>query len=732
MINHEEQFRGPGSMFLYAAALILFLEWLYPLVIVFEDTRIDMFIIFTVACFIIIYMRLNRVITFLIIGGIFLIIIHILYFEMSIFNLSWIFILFNEIWLNINLMTSGRWFDLTVLFRTLLCLLLIWSMALLLYRLVAIKKEAFFFIVLTVIMIAVLDTYTIYDGISSIIRIFIISLLILGITGIQKVSDEKNVQLTHKQKWLFWILPLIVFVAVVTSAGMQGPKPGPQWNNPFTFLERQYYSSFEDGEGGSGAGITRIGYSQDDSVLGGTLVMDDSLVFEAEVESDHYWRLETKDVYTGQGWELSSESIPVLQMNGNISFSTFYNENVATEPLNASLDYRNGVGLIVSAYPYGVTNMRSEADMNFYYFQSNEMIQLQHDSVSVETMGYYEISYEQPLFDSDELRESNGSDPDEVVERYTQLPDNLPERVYELSSEITEPFDTRFDQARAVENHFNSSEFEYQLEDVPTAGEEEDYVDQFLFETQYGYCDNYSTAMVVMLRTLDIPARWVKGFTSGERTENQGDDETYINEITNSNAHSWVEVYFPETGWVPFEPTKGFSNLTDFNEEESDEEIPDITESEIPEPEMPDETDTNNEFEDGGTDQNHESWFSFSPSVLLIISGLLFLSLVTLLVIKRKTIRIYMIHKQMKNNLNNKTFEKGYLYLVKCLNRTIRQRKEDETLREYARRVDKRIHSNEMSRLTRIYEEMLYNQKEINASDDIIHLWKNIIDYTKP
>ena len=87
----------------------------------------------------------------------------------------------------------------------------------------------------------------------------------------------------------------------------------------------------------------------------------------------------------------------------------------------------------------------------------------------------------------------------------------------------------------------------------------EDYVDQFLFDTKRGYCDNFSTSMVVMLRSIDIPARWVKGFAPGEY---QLDDEgERVYQITNNEAHSWVEAYMPGIGWMPFEPTIGFSRF---------------------------------------------------------------------------------------------------------------------------------------------------------------------------
>ena len=100
---------------------------------------------------------------------------------------------------------------------------------------------------------------------------------------------------------------------------------------------------------------------------------------------------------------------------------------------------------------------------------------------------------------------------------------------------------------------------------------DQDYVDQFLFETLTGYCDNFSTSMVTMLRAVDIPARWVKGYTAGNYVGTVGSDGA-IYEVTNNNAHSWVEVFFPSQGWVPFEPTKGFEGFDNLSTYTQDEE----------------------------------------------------------------------------------------------------------------------------------------------------------------
>ncbi|MCK9905913.1 transglutaminase-like domain-containing protein, partial [Frankia sp. Cpl3] len=79
----------------------------------------------------------------------------------------------------------------------------------------------------------------------------------------------------------------------------------------------------------------------------------------------------------------------------------------------------------------------------------------------------------------------------------------------------------------------------------------------FLFESQRGYCDHFSSAMAVMLRSIGIPVRWVKGFAPGTSigTDSNGVDTV---EVRNRDAHSWVEVYFAGSGWIPFEATSTF------------------------------------------------------------------------------------------------------------------------------------------------------------------------------
>jgi transglutaminase-like putative cysteine protease len=136
--------------------------------------------------------------------------------------------------------------------------------------------------------------------------------------------------------------------------------------------------------------------------------------------------------------------------------------------------------------------------------------------------------------------------PDEIVEHDLQLPGSLDPRIRELAQSWTKGQTDPYEQARAIVDHL-SSEFRYTLElpgDVP------DPLANFLFGRKAGHCEFFSTAMVVMLRTLGVPAREVTGFSGGVLSPS-GDH--YL--VRAGDAHSWAEVYFPGVGFAPFDPT---------------------------------------------------------------------------------------------------------------------------------------------------------------------------------
>jgi transglutaminase-like putative cysteine protease len=168
--------------------------------------------------------------------------------------------------------------------------------------------------------------------------------------------------------------------------------------------------------------------------------------------------------------------------------------------------------------------------------------------VNVQANSTYLVRGSETTATEDELRGASTTLPDWVVQRYLQLPDTISTRTAELASEITADAPTAYDKAKAVETYLRQTiTYDTSIEAPPG---DQDVVDYLLFEYPRGYCEQYATAMAVMLRSVGIPARIVSGYAPGDFDEERGG---YL--YLQSNAHAWVEVFFPGYGWVPFEPT---------------------------------------------------------------------------------------------------------------------------------------------------------------------------------
>jgi len=151
--------------------------------------------------------------------------------------------------------------------------------------------------------------------------------------------------------------------------------------------------------------------------------------------------------------------------------------------------------------------------------------------------------------DASELRLAPNTVPSQLT-RYLALPP-LDIRISKLAEEITASAPNNYDKAVVIERYLRTR-FGYTL-DLPRTSQR-DPLAHFLFERKKGHCEYFASSMAVMLRTLRIPSRIVTGFRGGEFNDLTGQ---YV--VRASNAHSWVEAYFPGYGWVSFDPTPGGS-----------------------------------------------------------------------------------------------------------------------------------------------------------------------------
>ncbi|WP_223805905.1 transglutaminase-like domain-containing protein [Ornithinibacillus gellani] len=710
---------------LYICGLLLFMEWLYPVTEIADNTDLRVFLIYTLFCFAISMLEVKGWLSMLLKAGGMLLIIHGLYIMYPLFSSGWFQELYAEAAYNIEALLSQHWYQFTPMFQSVLFLLLIWLMSYLIHYWFIYAKRIFLFVVLTFSYIAVLDTFTTYDGTMAIIRTFVIAFVALGMSNFFKEIQSENIHFSWTKKNPIWLLPLILIVLFSTFVGYASPKFEPQWADPVPFITNL------TGQG-SGGSIQKVGYGEDDSRLGGSFLQDYTTVFYASARKDHYWRVETKDVYTGKGWESSKNNDTKTFTDEQAIDSFDYPNTVETETLEAHVEYVDNKRISKLLYPYGLTTVSAADTTEYVLNEGAQSIQTMQDGKNV-PLQKYTISYDYPSFDIRELRLADEQDdPEEIAERYTQLPRNLPPRVKELAEELTADSKNRYEMTRVLEGYFSSAEggFVYQISNVPIPEGGDDYVDQFLFDSKAGYCDNFSSSMVVMLRTLGIPARWAKGFTSGEVIESGDIGEFDLYEVTNANAHSWVEVYFPGSGWVPFEPTQGFANLGEFhvspevNEPEEPEEP--VQEEEEPEREMPElPEDIEEPAESAAADTPEESsftkWHVIIPIAVLLLVGFVLYRF-------RFRLQAHLIGNRLERKGDAKAYQDAYHFTLKVLGHNGNKKYPGQTLGEFANKIDSMYATNSMGMLTNVYERMIYsrNQEQI-PSGEITQLWKDLI-----
>ncbi|MGZ0746625.1 transglutaminase domain-containing protein [Haloparvum sp. AD34] len=157
----------------------------------------------------------------------------------------------------------------------------------------------------------------------------------------------------------------------------------------------------------------------------------------------------------------------------------------------------------------------------------------------------FTVTSDRPTWTYEELRRADAEYPAELVDRYGTAREGTPDRVHERTDNITSGHDSPYGKAVAIERWLET-ERNYSLEVPPPR---DDVADQFIFDMDAGYCQYFATAMVEMLRTQGIPARYVTGYARGPTGEDG------VERVTTARAHAWVEVYFEGVGWVKFDPT---------------------------------------------------------------------------------------------------------------------------------------------------------------------------------
>ena len=283
----------------------------------------------------------------------------------------------------------------------------------------------------------------------------------------------------------------------------------------------------------------------------GSVKQDPQIVMRVElpdqplIEKDRlYLRGLAYDQYNGRSWSHSGARRRSLSLVADGAF--LVRSGGSRVPESLSLPIRQDI--LLEALDTAVLFAAPFAELvsgEFLSVQADAMTGL-HLSAPPSSRIRYSVTSQVPQLVADEQTASVLNYPDAVRLRYLPVPEGS-QQVADLARRVIQQATTPFGQTLAIQQHLLDN-YRYSLEaDTATLSHP---LEEFLFTRKTGYCEHYATAMVVMLRTVGIPARLVTGFLATEWNEYGG----YFT-VRQRDAHAWVEVYFPRSGWITMDPT---------------------------------------------------------------------------------------------------------------------------------------------------------------------------------
>jgi transglutaminase-like putative cysteine protease len=279
----------------------------------------------------------------------------------------------------------------------------------------------------------------------------------------------------------------------------------------------------------------------------GAIKLDPTIVMRIELpggnrlQSQPYWRGGAYDYYNGTSWKNSfgkGRSMPkdfngLFLIRPTARIEKALRQEILLEPLDTAV-------MFAASQPAAIEGSR------LFQLNVNAMDAIYLNFLPASKLQYTAYS-ESPDIVREDRRLERWDYSQAIRSAYLQLPEKT-ERIGELAAEVAHRAPTIYEKVLLVENYLQNN-FRYSLHVNPPP-EGMPPIDDFLFHQKTGYCEQYATAMVLMLRQLGIPARLVTGFLAGEWNDF---GNYYL--VRQQDAHSWVEVYFPHSGWIKFDPT---------------------------------------------------------------------------------------------------------------------------------------------------------------------------------
>jgi transglutaminase-like putative cysteine protease len=289
---------------------------------------------------------------------------------------------------------------------------------------------------------------------------------------------------------------------------------------------------------GSGSGDS-VRVSPLVSIQASLALKDPVQLFTVRSDLASYWRMVSLDTFNGVSWKATAGASEAPVNNA----TTLSDLRPYGRELSQTFTIADE-GLAAPGLPVAYPAIRVDFPGELTYDADLEMLSL--DGGTIEAGTSYQVQSDPVQPPPGQLETVDFPDPI-ANPLYTSVPAGLPEEIGSIAREWVAGEATDYDRIRAIQDRLRSSEFDYDA-NVPARDDQFTLVD-FLQTTKTGMCQQFASAMAIMLRTLGYPTRVAVGFTQGR----EGDDGLW--HVSTDNAHAWVEVLFPIYGWLAFEPT---------------------------------------------------------------------------------------------------------------------------------------------------------------------------------
>lgn len=331
---------------------------------------------------------------------------------------------------------------------------------------------------------------------------------------------------------------------------------------PFTAVREGWETAFSTIQ--APPGTSGSGFFTRSMRVGGGRALGDGIVLRVRSSTYDYWRAITRDRYNGRAWENT------VGENARAATGASTAEGART-PLDVGMNAAiplQGRTLVTQTVELAQERADNLLVMGGQFASAGVPVLIEHGFTdgtppvanynetsgvftqeTLQSTSVYTVASYISQADIASLRSAPATYDGWLQSRYLQIPTSLPQRVKARAEEIvtaagaTNPYD----KAVAIQNALRTFTYDETRAAPPT---DRDWADYFLFDSKKGYCDDFATAMILMLRAQGVPARLAQGYAGGTLDPQSG---AYV--VRESVAHSWPEVYFPGYGWQRFEPT---------------------------------------------------------------------------------------------------------------------------------------------------------------------------------